>query len=157
MQFLLKIWKYICTYVCVSQMSPPSPTCPLPTPHCMTDYVGISAFLVHLYTPLFCPPTPPPPQASVDERSGEVRQLQDTVKQLQEKQRNKVDTVSPSSSAVALSSGQQRKTLLSLRRPKTAVTELVSCSPFCTKSLIVIHLMLHVARVFSAEVTNQRF
>ena len=92
----------------------------------------------------------------MDERSGEVRQLQDTVKQLQEEQRNKVDTVSPSSSAVALSSGQQRKTLLSLRRPKTAVTELVSCSPYCTKSIVIL-FMLHVARVFSAKLTNQRY
>lgn len=66
-----------------------------------------------------------PVQASVDEKSGEVRRLQDTVRQLQEEQRNK-DSVSPSSSAVALSAGQQRKTLLSLRRPRTAVTELVS-------------------------------
>ena len=78
---------------------------------------------------LTCTPQLPlpttPAQASVDEKSGEVRQLQDTVRQLQEEQRNK-DSVSPSSSAVALSSGQQRKTLLSLRRPRTAVTELVS-------------------------------
>ena len=62
MHFLLKIWKYICTYVRmyvhVSQMPPTSPTCPLPAPHCMTDaYANISAFLVHLYTLLFCPPT----------------------------------------------------------------------------------------------------
>ena len=54
----MEVHMYVRMYVRVSQMPPPSPTCPLLAPHCMTDaYANISAFLVHLYTPLFCPPT----------------------------------------------------------------------------------------------------
>ena len=60
----------------------------------------------------------------MDERSGEVSRLQDTVRQLQEEQKHR-DTVSPSSPTVGLSTGR-RKSLLSLRRPRTAATEVVS-------------------------------
>ena len=77
----------------------------------------------------------------MDERSDEVRRLQETVRQLQEEKRNK-DALSPSSSAVALSSGQQRKTLLSLRRPRTAVTELVRCSSFYMQSMYNTHIRM---------------
>ena len=45
-------------------------------------------------------------------------------------------------SVVALSSGQQRKTLLSLRRPRTAVTELVRCSSFYMQSMYSTHIRM---------------
>ena len=110
------------TYVCMyNACNHPSPF--LPALNVCLPFMYVCMYLLTC-TPLPSLPTTPA-QASVDEKSGEVRRLQDTVRQLQEEQRNK-DSVSPSSSAVALSSGQQRKTLLSLRRPRTSVTELVS-------------------------------
>ena len=45
-------------------------------------------------------------------------------------------------SVVALSSGQQRKTLLSLRRPRTAVTELVRYSSFYMQSMYSTHICM---------------